>query len=611
MDTRTLAMVNKPGVVLMYTQYTANVSWKEIDMENSYYYDLDEAVRSYISAGYIAESQYWEYMIYFMSAYMVEYAYYTGNVYSESMSIGFVGTGFIITPDGYMVTNAHVVMDDEEELKTYFIQSGLEREAIDFTNRFEADLRRDGYRMSDEEWYIIANAYYDLMTYSIELSSLSTDYYCFMGNVQPGADISTKGLRVDLRKVGVPSSSKDVAVMKLSGSNFPTVTLGDDNLLKTGDQVYAMGYPAIATLSGVVEAPQAMQEPTMTQGILSAKKTWYDGGSILQHDAAIDGGNSGGPLFNAAGEVVGVNTFKLRDATGATVAGMYFSVPISTVKTYLNELNITPSESKFTTDFKAALTAYNAGDYETAMNLLRAINDTNPGYPVVQELLAESRTAFDAKPKTPETTTSNDTTTPPPVDPIKEDVKTGAPIWLFVVIGVVVLGAAAAILLVVSKKKKASSAPAAAAQPQYPQPVAQYPQQAGPADAAQYQQYAPQQQYATPAQQQYAAPQPQPQYAPQQAEQAPAQYQHQQQYAQLPADPAPQQYAPPQEQAPLAYQQQPAAPADHAPQQYAPPQEQAPLAYQQPAAAQVFCTKCGAAMSPEVMFCSNCGTRRE
>jgi len=594
MDTRTLAMVNKPGVVLIYTQFTAYVTWKEIAFQNTYYSDLDAAVRSYIREGYIYDSQYWEYMIYFMSAYMIDYAFYTGKSSKEYMSVGAVGTGFFITPDGYMVTNAHVVLGDEDELKHYFAQEGLAREAIEFTDEFEAQLARDGYWMSDDEWYMIANAYYDLMTYSMVIENLTTSHYCYMGNVQPGADISTKGIRLDLRKVGIPSSSKDVAVLKVDGNNYPTVPLGDDSTLRTGDQIYAMGYPAIATLSGAVEAPQAMQEPTLTQGIVSAKKQLFDGGNIIQHDAAIHGGNSGGPLFNAYGEVVGVNTFSLIDAsTGGSTVGMYLSVPISTVKTYLNELNITPSESKFTSDFRKALDAYNNGDFKTALDLLHGINDTNPGYPVVQELLADARVGYDAnpQPQIPEDTDKpiDDVDTPPKED-VKKGEKSGFPVWLIVVIGVVVVGAGVAVVLVLSKKKKA---PAAMGQQHGMPGQQQYQQQYQQPAQQQYQQ-----QYQQPAQQQYQQPVQQ-QYAPQQ-EQPPAQ----------------QQYAPQQEQAPTQYQQPPApAPVEPAPQQYAPQQEQAPVQYQQPVAApppqaQIFCTKCGATLSPDTVFCSSCGTRR-
>jgi hypothetical protein len=161
-----------------------------------------------------------------------------------------------------------------------------------------------------------------------------------------------------------------------------------------------MGYPAIATLSDALNVAQAIQEPTLTQGIISARKEMGGGWNILQTDAAIHGGNSGGPLFNEDGEVIGINTFGMLDQqSGAQVAGMNFAVPISIAKQFLNEINVTPAESDFTAKFKNALAAYNNQDYNTALELLRGINETNPGFPVVQELLSETREASDANPQ--------------------------------------------------------------------------------------------------------------------------------------------------------------------------------------------------------------------
>ncbi|MCL1835436.1 MAG: trypsin-like peptidase domain-containing protein [Oscillospiraceae bacterium] len=579
MDTRTLATVNKPGVVMMYTEWTAYVTWYEIDLMNSFYEDLEYAAWWYINEGIFTADMYYPLMIYLMSENMIDYAFYTGNRYTEYMSAGALGTGFIITPDGYLVTNAHVVYGDEDELKQGFARQGLVREAIDFADKFEAEMRREGYYMDEDEWLSIANAYYDLMTYSMEIDSLSTAYYCFMGNVQPGSDISAKGVRLDLRKIGIPESSKDVAILKLDGSNFPTVPLGDDNDLRTGDQVYAMGYPYAATMSGVVEAPQAAQEPTLTQGIVSAKKQWYDGGAIIQHDAAIHGGNSGGPLFNAKGEVVGINTFGLIDDSGAGIAGFYFSVPISTVKTYLHELNITPTESKFTSDFKTALSCYNSGDYATALDLLRGINETNPGYPVVQELLADSRAAYDANPPSstpPPETPSESTSQAPPVSDTPSVSASESPITIppigsgtanddsgglsttmliIIIAGAVVVIALVVVIIVISSKKKKGGSAQQSAQGGYQQ---QTQQQYG-AQQGGYQQ----------TQQQYGAQQ----GGYQQQDQQPQQQQFGAQQG--------------------GYQQQ-------QPQQYAPPQQ-----------SQAFCDQCGAAMTPGSKFCPACGARKD
>ena len=102
----------------------------------------------------------------------------------------------------------------------------------------------------------------------------------------------------------------DLAIVKIDAEDLPTVTFGESDVLEVGDWVVALGN-ALALRGG----------PTVTLGIVSAlgrtidteRGALYD---LLQTDAAINDGNSGGPLVNLAGEVVGINTAILRDAQG-------------------------------------------------------------------------------------------------------------------------------------------------------------------------------------------------------------------------------------------------------------------------------------------------------
>lgn len=410
MDTRTLAMVNKPAVVLIQTQWTADITWYEITFYSDFEDDLIYTIEEMVTNGTIpnTEEAMYSAMVQLMIENMAYYAYFTGNAQTETASTAVVGTGFIVTPDGYIVTNAHVVHTDEEALYMQFAMTALEEYAISGTNEFYQEMLRNGYEMTQEEWDGLANAFYSLLAQSMDIQNLTTTYSCYMGNVTPGSDVSAKGVLLDLRKMGEPIPGKDIAVLKMDKTNLPTVTLGDDTQLRTGDRVYAMGYPAVATLSEALNIAQAIQEPTLTQGMLSAKKEMAGGWSILQTDAAIHGGNSGGPLFNEAGEVIGVNTFGMTDYDGGLAAGMSFAIPISVAKQFLNEINVTPSESDFTRQFKEAKTLFDNEKYAEALNILRTLNEINPGYPVVADLLAQASAKASTMPQVAEDDSADD-----------------------------------------------------------------------------------------------------------------------------------------------------------------------------------------------------------
>ena len=159
----------------------------------------------------------------------------------ESQSLG---SGFIITPDGYMLTNAHVVEAAEE--------------------------------------------------ITIKL----TDKREFKAKVI-GADKKT-----------------DIALLKIDATGLPAVRIGDPNRLKVGEWVVAIGSPF-----GF--------ESTVTAGIVSAKGRSLPAENFvpfIQTDVAVNPGNSGGPLFNMRGEVVGINS-QIYSRTGGFM-GLSFAIPI-------------------------------------------------------------------------------------------------------------------------------------------------------------------------------------------------------------------------------------------------------------------------------------------
>ena len=461
-DPRTLAMVNKPGIVLVQTVWTADITWHEFSFRSDFEQDLVAAIELLVLEGAIpnTEEAMYSAMVQLMIGNMEYYAFSTGNVFSETTSTASVGTGFIVTPDGYMVTNAHVVHTDEEDLYMQFAMTALNEYAVTAAESFAAEMRRLGYQMTQEEWEGIANAFYGLLAQSMEVNNLKTSYICYMGNVTPGSDVSAKGVQLDLRKIGEPIPGKDIAILKMDKTNLPTVTIGDDTQLRTGDRVYAMGYPAVATLTEALNVAQAIQEPTLTQGIISAKKEMAGGWSILQTDAAIHAGNSGGPLFNEAGEVIGINTFGMLESGGGMAPGMNFAIPISIAKQFLNEINVTPSESEFTRQFREAKSLFDTEKYAEALGILRTLNEINPGYPVIADLLSQASAKVSSlqQETTVEASVEASAQTAAETETAVKQVKDekDSPVIIYVVGGVVIiLLLAVIIILLLTRRKKA------------------------------------------------------------------------------------------------------------------------------------------------------------
>ena len=134
-----------------------------------------------------------------------------------------------------------------------------------------------------------------------------------------------------MHKCGADSTN-DVAVLKVDAENLPAVVVGSSADLIVGDQVVAIGNPL-----GELTA-------TMTVGYVSAKDrdVTTDGTTInmIQTDAAINSGNSGGPLFNMKGEVVGITSAKYSGASssGATIEGIGFAIPMDDVMKLTGDL---------------------------------------------------------------------------------------------------------------------------------------------------------------------------------------------------------------------------------------------------------------------------------
>ena len=119
----------------------------------------------------------------------------------------------------------------------------------------------------------------------------------------------------------------DIAVLRVENVTFRPLQIADLETQRIGDDVYAIG------------APKSMAY-TLTKGVLSAKERMVGSYSYIQTDAAINEGNSGGPLLNDLGEVLGMNTMKMVDSEGLGLA-----IPITRICQYLQTLGYVLDET--------------------------------------------------------------------------------------------------------------------------------------------------------------------------------------------------------------------------------------------------------------------------
>jgi serine protease Do len=295
---------------------------------------------------------------------------------------GVRGTGFIITPDGYIVTNAHVVEKSKDDLIVEEASSEIQKSinlivqsiASKYTLSSDDPLRSELER-AIRSYYVRGWS----EDGGIRVISFDPDQKVITAliPVENGIQMTVKKVAADPRIVGTPIPGKDVAILKIEAGDLPTVQLGDDNNMAQGDQIYIMGFPGDAELDPNEEVGV---EATLTAGKFS-RRAQVPGGiwKFIQTDAYITHGNSGGPAFNERGEVIGIATY------GG--GGINYLVPMSIAKQFIEEKNIKPRDSELSSRYREALGLYEAGDYKNAKDLFLKIKEDSAGFPFVQEYI--------------------------------------------------------------------------------------------------------------------------------------------------------------------------------------------------------------------------------
>ena len=465
MDPPKIAEYNKPGTVFIGTVFKGDVTIPDIAFNEQ---ALINKITPLIASGQITTSDaavQWAFNEFLTnpSLYIVPGA--TTHTYTDQQTNPIAGSGFIINPDGYLITNAHVVKMSDKELKQTMVASVLPDVIKNDINDFETAL---GYTLTDDQANKLAEALANVYGTYMTVKNTSSQSWVLMGVAVPGLGTVQKGMEAEITKVGEPTPGKDVAILKVNASNLPTVPLGDDAAMRDGDQAIALGYPGAATFNPLIKQSEENIKPSLTVGSVSGRKTMPGGWEVLQIDTAVTHGNSGGPLFNNRGEVIGITTFgsvNQNSQTGAVeeVQGFNFAVPTSVVKQFLTEANVTASEGNITKTYHEGVDLFFDEHYSAAKDKFKEVQDSNQAFPYVADQISAS---------TGKINEGLDKSTFP------------IPMWLLVIIIILLVGGAAGAVYVFAIRKKPVPAVAGGPAAGAPSPPAQKAEAAAPAPEA-------------------------------------------------------------------------------------------------------------------------------
>lgn len=491
---------------------------------------------------------------------------------------GTLGSGFFVNSTGYIVTNAHVVelskLDDQEiadlsldDLAQYF---------ADYVNTYYSD-------------------YYETVTYNAARDVLLD--YARYGAVEkflyvylPGSDYSGNlleesetRLAADIKSYGAPiGEGKDAAVIKVEGKNFPILKIGDSDAMQLQDNIWVIGFPGAADTD--LLSKDSWTTCTVNEGAISATdKKSTQGAPVLQISASTTHGNSGGPVVNDEGDVIGLLTFRGDTVNNQEVQGFNFVIPTTTVKEYISQSGAEINKfSSIDTLYREGLDLYWGGYYNDALNKFEDMQRIYPDHSEIKRLI----TACQTKSSESKVLWSNYKTA-------------------FTIFYVIAAAAIAALLLLTFLPRKKAAVKAAQTLPG----PAPFTPPAAPPSA-----------FTPPPAQQPAPPvYSPPPYTPPVQQQAPPVYMPptpQQPVPPAAPPPAPAAFTPPPAPPPVAPAENPTEVLPPAPPAENPPAAPPPAAAETPeekppapAGTVSFCQNCGSPVIPGTTFCKKCGSK--
>ncbi|TMR36222.1 trypsin-like serine protease [Nonomuraea zeae] len=314
------------------------------------------------------------------------------NIKLKNQSVGGHCTGWWITPNGYMVTGSHCVGLDNKLLRQRFGQGVLPViNAQEVKNYLKGIV---GVAQPDDEMVRLAGTLFSgFNTKNMRVVGVRRGIGVVRALPGGGRDATSKVTPLRLVARGLDYPGEDFALLKLNGArNLPTLQLGSDSDVQVGDELYINGFPGVITTSPAFN-PKSKMYPALTQGAFNARRTTISGVPYIQAQAPSYGGNSGGPVFDKRGRVIGT----LIAGTGDDAQeNQSYILPVGIIKKHLAAAGVKPVQSRTSLIYGAALDDFFARRYRAALPKFRQVRALYPAHPYVAGYLRDTREAIAA-----------------------------------------------------------------------------------------------------------------------------------------------------------------------------------------------------------------------
>ena len=389
------------------------------------------------------------------------------NVWSDPYYWAFVGTGFSVNPDtGHIVTAGHMVEISAAEFKYDLIYTYL-------VDTYGSQL--DGWTDDDWNW-----AYENTKVEGYDGGDYDLEVFVQFNTANGGIPDNPTDMDTFIRAELIDYSGweqRDIAVIKIqpqTGRSLSSVLIGDSSSVEIQDSLTIIGYPWTSDIG-----QQNVLNPTITNGNLSGK-IMLSGTEVMQVQGSAREGNSGGPVLNQDGEVIGILTMGTDDTNN-------YLRPSNDVTEMLNRNGVTNKLGIIDEEFKQGLVNYRLKHFSKAIEHFNAVLNLNQRHLQAQDYRSKSQEGINSGEDVPieeeqaitivepeataESATTGETTSGT-TDASGEEGSgnlawgIGLIIGVFVVVPLIFIGLIIVIIVVVVRKRRpaaaATAAPAAA-----------------------------------------------------------------------------------------------------------------------------------------------------